>query len=386
MSRTTNIYGISAPVVNVTHPTPTNSIIVGGSSGTNETSKEQPRNLGPFSGISRRSSSLTRHAGTKFDDNETEGRESTGIERDSVSIVLSQQPESENTAAKDGKVEILVKKSSDALTVQSPLIVHSPLGVLTPTEGGLTTCDDGGRTFEADFLAENEDMVNERTYDSGHSVIEQVRDDLDATSVKLQSAIDPKSWYISCTSLHAIMTFKTACLLLHEIDAGMSQSYVEQVAEEIAPPLSRRYATSFRRIFAILILIRKPKAILELHARSLDDSQLCKFDSEPSSGSPLHPMLEFFRDAKWKDGDIRDFCRVQWEVWPVFFSVTGRKVIHYECRAGEILPFRKINQKIMKGGYGEVACYELHPHQQTLVRYTVSILDLCTYYYTQYVS
>ena len=359
MSSTTSASGAS----------PTDPLAIASCSGPKATINNQSRNLDLSDALSGGSSSLT-YIGGIFDANESENQDATYLETDAVPIVLLPKPESKDSAVEDRTIQKLVDRSRDAAT----LTVRLPYGVSTPTDGGLTTCYDGGRSFEADFLHKNQHLVKERKYNPNRSVIEQVRDELNANGVKLQSAIDPKSYYIPCTRLYSIMTYDTVCFLLHECDEEMSRLDVERLAGDIAPRLSSNATTSFRRIFAILILIRKPKAILEFHARTLDDSQLpYNFESEPSPESTPHPLSQLFQESEWKDGDVRDFCREQWEVWPAFFSVKGKKLVHYQCRPGEVLPFQKIRQKIKKGGYGEVACYKLHPDQQNLVRYTVCV-------------
>jgi hypothetical protein len=289
-------------------------------------------------------------------------RKSVESGRDSgASIVLPSKGECETIATHERR-PLPFLSSSSGLDV--PPSVQPP----TPTDGGLTTCDDGGHDFEVEFLKNNPTLIVARDYSMRRPVVESVRDDLNARGTKIQSATDSKGWFIPCTRLHQIMTYETIRLLLHECDPTLSEKLVREKAAKIAPSLESS-TNPFRRVFAILILIRKPSAIFSFLENEIDDTQLPFYVDEED-----RPPHDVFQIADWKDQDIRDFCQTQWEIWPVFFSVKGEKIVHYECRRGEILPF--VNHEwrfIKKGGSGEIACYGLHSHQQSLKRYTVKL-------------
>lgn len=345
---------------------------------TEPTSKTTPNFLGgssvqpnPFSFI-----------GAEFDDNEAPPVTAPIIDNAKSSGSSSSGGRSKSMRRTSGETETERNKSIDLspkgehettslyerqLPFLTPgLDVPSALQQSTQTEGGLTTCGDGGHGFEANYLRNNTELVVARDYSNHSSVIESVRDDLNARESKLESAASPNAWFIPCTNLHQIMTFETVYQLLGKCDPGLPESSIREKAARITPPFESSLSP-FRRVFAILILIRKESAIFRFLDNGIDDFQLpLYFDNEE------RPESDIFQIADFKDQDIRDFCRTQWEVWPVFFSSQNGKIVHYECRRGEILPFMKHKWKLnKKGGSGELACYALHPHQQDFTRHTV---------------
>jgi serine/threonine protein kinase len=278
---------------------------------------------------------------------------------DDISINLQSTPGHMNEAT-DERPLLFNTGSDDPL----PLTLKPPAHM----ERALTTCDDGGHVFEADFLRTHPELIIGRDYSKRVPVLKSVRDDLNAGGTKLRSATEVQhTYFIPCTTLHQIMTEQTVRLLLRECDTTLATNVIHQQAAKIAPPLQFNLSP-FRRVFAILILIRKPLVIFSFLKNGINDS-LLPFELDEDDGPP-HAI---FTEDDWGDQDIRDFCRTQWEVWPVFFSGQGEKIVHYECRRGEILPFTIAEQEwklFKKGGNGEITSYQLHPHQQSLTRYT----------------
>jgi hypothetical protein len=242
--------------------------------------------------------------------------------------------------------------------------------VTVVTEGGMTTCDDGGHDFEGLFLKNNPHRIPHRSYASSQTVLERVRKDLNADGTKIRSAAGSRPFFIPCTSLYSIMSQETVGLLLQE--TYPNEDLGETTKEVVAPLLAG--ARSFRRAFAILILINKQADLRWFVEKGIDDSQL-PFDFDEMN----HPSAEFMElrvNSAWETEDFRRFCHTRLEVSPVFFSVSGpsnkEKIVHYQCRLGEVLPFVEHEWTINKqGGFGEVTSYKLHEDQQNLHRYTV---------------
>ena len=218
------------------------------------------------------------------------------------------------------------------------------------TEGGMTTCGDGGQNLERNFLKDNPGKVFHRSYASVESVVKSVRRDLNADVTKVQSAENSKPFFIPCTALYSIMSQETVGLLLRELYPSENLGMMNK---EVLAPLSPG-APSFRRTIAILILIHKQGDLRWFFQQNIDDSEL-PFDFIEMK----NPNSEY-ANLGWETEDFRNFCRVRSEVSPVFFAVSKsnqkEKIVHYQCRAGEVVPFTKHNWRV-RAGFGEVSSY-----------------------------
>jgi hypothetical protein len=232
------------------------------------------------------------------------------------------------------------------------------------TEGGMTTCGDGGQNLERLFLKNNPGKVSHRSYAAVESVVKSVRTDLNADETKVQSAANSKPFFIPCTALYSIMSQETVGLLLTELYPGEKLGMMNK--KVLAPLLPG--APSFRRTIAILILIHKQADLRWFFQQDINDSEL------PFDFIEMKNPRSKYAELGWETEDFRNFCRVRSEVSPVFFAVSKsdekEKIVHYQCRSGEVVPFTKHNWTV-RAGFGEVSSYNLHEDQQNLHRYTV---------------
>jgi len=242
------------------------------------------------------------------------------------------------------------------------------------TEGEVTICDDSGQDLERQFLKENAKRIKARIYLPNKSIVEQVRNDLEADEAKLESAASPSRFFIPCTLLKEILSQETVGLIIKELypdpATGMSK-------ETLAPESPGPGTPSFRRTIAVLILIRRERDLHWFVRKEMHDSEL-PFDYRTLKEMTLTWALD------WGPQDYRDFCERKHEVSPVFFAMSGflqkarKKIVHYHFNQGEILPFTR-KHWAEQGGFGEVMKYDLHQDQQHLRRYTVRPLEICRY-------
>jgi hypothetical protein len=242
---------------------------------------------------------------------------------------------------------------------------HSQSSTLSiVTEGGMTTCGDGGQNLERLFLANNPGRVSHRSYAAAQSVVKIVRKELNADETKVQSAANSKPFFIPCTALYSILSQGTVGLLLQELYPGEK---LGKMNKEVLAPLPPG-APSFRRTIAILILIHKQADLRWFFQQDINDSEL------PFDFVEMKDPNSKYAELDWETEDFRNFCRVRSEVSPVFFAVSKfdekEKIVHYQCRTGEVVPFTKHNWTV-RAGFGEVSSYDLHEDQQNLHRYTV---------------
>jgi hypothetical protein len=236
------------------------------------------------------------------------------------------------------------------------------------TEGGMTTCGDGGQNLERLFLKNNPRKISHRSYATAKSVVKSVRNDLNADETMLQSAANSKPFFIPCTALYSIMSQETVGLLLQEL---YPHEKLGKMNKEVLAPLLPG-APSFRRTIAILILIHKQADLRWFFQQDINDSEL-PFDFVEMK-DPQSKYTELVSQLGWENKDFRNFCRVRFEVSPIFFAVSKsdekEKIVHYQCRSGEVMPFTK-HILTVRAGFGEVSSYNLHEDQQNLHRYTV---------------
>jgi hypothetical protein len=134
---------------------------------------------------------------------------------------------------------------------------------------------------------------------------------------------------------------------------------------------------SFKKIFAILVLIEKTTSIskfLEEDVNDLDLPLVKIEDGKTGARFDLrkphlkHQVLECFRN--WSQFYVRAFEEWQWvTVAPFFHRGTRKDVRHFPLQASVILPFtadsRRSNptefQTVLEGGYGRVFKVDIHP-------------------------
>ncbi|KAF2132923.1 kinase-like protein [Dothidotthia symphoricarpi CBS 119687] len=125
----------------------------------------------------------------------------------------------------------------------------------------------------------------------------------------------------------------------------------------------------YRKVFAILLFIRRPSRIWSFVEEGVCDADLPlmkvrrpgglegRFDlrREKDRDTPLRCL------KKWRDGTICDFEEYQWIVLAPFFRKSnGKDVPHVELKPEQSLPFTDWRLK-PRGGYGQVYKATVHP-------------------------
>lgn len=139
---------------------------------------------------------------------------------------------------------------------------------------------------------------------------------------------------------------------------------------------------SFIKIFAILIIIQKTKAIVKLMEEDVNDSDLPLIKvpraNEPKlfdlrvRSKPSKVLKCFQMKWNWNQLNIRNFEEWQWATLPLVFArSTGiRKVTHYSLQEQRILPFTKDSSQYkphysgkteLEGGFASVFKVGIHP-------------------------
>lgn len=134
------------------------------------------------------------------------------------------------------------------------------------------------------------------------------------------------------------------------------------------------YVVRYRRIFAILVLIKKTRAIEDFIEEGVSDSHLPLMQiARPNEGmifdlrlrcEPSRSITNLFRD--WDDADIEQFWSTQWAMIAPFFATNKahNKVWHYSLKKKAILPFERIDGgagQVRSGGFGQVSRVYIHP-------------------------
>ncbi|KAK0707838.1 kinase-like domain-containing protein [Lasiosphaeris hirsuta] len=109
--------------------------------------------------------------------------------------------------------------------------------------------------------------------------------------------------------------------------------------------------SSFRKIFAILVLLNKPEAITNFLSSEVYDGSL-----------PL--SLDDIKKT-WRGGAPEDFERVQWQLLAPFFATSASgSSHHYQLDDGDILPFVRDHDAsatpTVSGGFGVVQRVKIH--------------------------
>lgn len=161
------------------------------------------------------------------------------------------------------------------------------------------------------------------------------------------------------------------------------RKYAKKVCEEteFLDESNKSRTRCFRKIFMILVLIDKTKAIVKFLERepkdSVNDSDLplAKVERKDERGAydlrlSRHPSRQlkcFSRD--WSQLNIRNFEEYQWATLSPFFGKPGHKdVKHYRLKDRAILPFLPVRQEDEScrageyhGGFAKVFQVDIHP-------------------------
>lgn len=148
---------------------------------------------------------------------------------------------------------------------------------------------------------------------------------------------------------------------------------------------------SFKRIFAILILIEKADAILNFIENSIDDSRLPFFDKPARAGllysthGDTETSLSF--TWHWHRSASSSFLRKQWVFLAPTFESTPENICHYRLSQDHVLPivydegsnvpaWEEVQGEMMRhlGAFGdlpEVTKVRLHPQHYKFQNYPV---------------
>lgn len=178
--------------------------------------------------------------------------------------------------------------------------------------------------------------------------------------------------------------------------------YAQSVAEEttlVPTSLYQRICNigddkvSFKKIFAILVLIEKADAILDFTINGIDDSSL-PLHNEPGTESlsyianeNMYRVLSFTWNWNWSISS--SFLRNQWAFLAPTFESTPETICHYQLSEDHILPIiynegpsvpgpEKVNGEMIRhlGNFGdlpEVTKVRLHPQHYKFQDYPVRV-------------
>ncbi|KAK3369378.1 hypothetical protein B0T24DRAFT_668861 [Lasiosphaeria ovina] len=288
-----------------------------------------------------------------------------------------------------------------ALDANHSNIIWGPDGV--PGEKPLTTCDDGG--YHLYFTSDESQPVHARTdADQGTLVLHAsrpfsgdetrppateelvdecvedhhevtARESLKKMEINLRNAREVPfnetvtKYFIPLRTLDSIVSYDAIKAVLPAItdESRVPTNTLETLAKEISG-LSQKGSeppASFRKVFAVLVLIGKAEIIVDFMHEGISDAQLplLKLDKGPKG-----PYRLGFRDRdqtpvrlfeQWLDRDVESFDDRQWETQGPYFHIETQKdapVTHYELPTRSPLPFHVIKEadgntnKIKPGG------------------------------------
>lgn len=234
------------------------------------------------------------------------------------------------------------------------------------------------------------------------------RDHLQKLEDELRDASKPRfnspggHYYVPLDELQNTVCPEKTQKALELIPTDMSAQKLSSMIHSFELPGRSMVTVSFRKVFAILILIRKPALIEKFVVNNMHDDRLpIKRDHQYEharrfSGNVLDRhdrLVECFQH--WEPGDKEDFEKTQWELLAPSFkeSRDSAEVIHYPLRSQQPLPFEIISDakahgisnrptdpisgqsdEGMFGGSGKVTRIRIQRAHHTIPSYTVSLL------------
>ncbi|KAH0537549.1 hypothetical protein FGG08_005648 [Glutinoglossum americanum] len=177
-------------------------------------------------------------------------------------------------------------------------------------------------------------------------------------------------YFIPCNDFDRLITFKT----IEEELARMRPDIPPFERLDIANDI---FSTA-RKLFAILITIRKGLAILDFVKDHISDSDLplslskevgWQFPTSEGLQTPLDRLLQAV--TSWDSHDIDAFSRTQWWFLAPVFDQQAR---HYKLADEVVLPFIEDREgdpdQVKSGGYSKVWGIRIHRAHQTIYRST----------------
>ena len=148
----------------------------------------------------------------------------------------------------------------------------------------------------------------------------------------------------------------------------------EAVEGSLPSPRPRVSETSYRKIFAILVLIERPSRIKYFVEEGVCDADL-PLERYPTPHLPFNPWelrrkskitdsLRCFKlgGVRWRHVTVRRFEETQWQFLAPFLSPDERRLPHhFKIPERTILPFTKWEKLPSTGGFGQVYKAEIHP-------------------------
>ncbi|KAK4443012.1 putative Serine/threonine-protein kinase [Podospora aff. communis PSN243] len=244
-----------------------------------------------------------------------------------------------------------------------------PQGVVAVDPSEIT--DLGHRLYSEDSGLERrstEPKSPTKTADGPKTFQDQLFESLEPRSDKTK----PKGFF-SMRLLNELLTEESVG---DELSVHLSNTHEPEAIDELARQIcsSQKNEPSYRKIFAILVLIEKTAAITKFIAESINDCDLPLVPAPTGRYSlrrsrALNQELKCFRTA-WTPFQIRNFEEWQWTTLTPFFaqSKDRKKVEHYVLHHRVILPFLPDTQeeeirakKELLGGGGRVFKTIVHP-------------------------
>lgn len=204
-----------------------------------------------------------------------------------------------------------------------------------------------------------------------------VPSELSAESLTLAlvpSPIDKSKYFMPIGAIEKIMDYRS---VKAKLDSIMPRN-------ENNKWLAGYVVSKASRIFAILILMRKPESIVSFYIQEIGDTDL-PFHRDEVDGAEIRLHLRSDRKetgihieafATWSPLDIISFDNYQWYmVSPFFRGRDERTTPFYSLHKRTILPFIEYDAEGRKGSFATVRRARIHPAHHNFDSMTVSVLE-----------
>ncbi|KAI0458011.1 kinase-like domain-containing protein [Xylaria acuta] len=165
----------------------------------------------------------------------------------------------------------------------------------------------------------------------------------------------------SLIQLRNVVEELTRCLR-YTTDPHIIQDFAKRICAE---------EKSYRKVFAILVLIEKADTIPEFLREGIHDGDLpliklelggkpgiFEFGRKPEEGKVAHPLKCFKSFSRM---NLMNFEDCQWAVLaPIFDRPRRKDVKHYDLKDQIILPFTE-EEEVSEGGFGRIMRVKIHP-------------------------
>ena len=167
---------------------------------------------------------------------------------------------------------------------------------------------------------------------------------------------------------------------MSRIDLGRAHTVQQDLVEleQNGPaPIVAEECASYRKILAILHLMKRPSKIRLFVKSGVCDSDLPLADASVSTGPSVFYGLRSEKSGSLvrfkKRADAKEFLERQWSVLVPFFHCSdGTHVPHHDFESEVILPFLSHEETAKEGGSGKVYKIEIHPDHHSFKKQKVS--------------